>query len=153
MTEEEKKELFNSIDFDFFKIAQYSDKIFDREFLKRNSINLSNYGNILISRFKEKDESLIEYWNILKNMPFREFSWNENKLYRINTDSDQYIERPNCKSCEHYYLDILKESNCDIKPKCCNGFPADKYKILKEVNFDREKFKEVINKKSDDFNF
>ena len=86
-------------------------------------------------------------------MPFREFSWNENKLYQINTDSDQYIERPNCKSCEHYYLDILKESNCDIKPKCCNGFSTDKYKILKEVNFDMEKFKEVINKKSDDFNF
>ena len=153
MTEEEKKELFNSIDFDFFKIAQYSDKIFDREFLKRNSINLSNYSNILISRFKEKDESLIEYWNILKNMPFREFSWNENKLYQINTDSDLYIERPNCKSCEHFYTDILSEPNCDIKPKCCNGFPTDKYKILKEVNFDPEKFKEAINKKSDDFNF
>lgn len=80
-------------------------------------------------------------------MPFREFSWNENKLYQINTDSDLYIERSNCKSCEHYYLDILNESNCDIKPKCCNGLPTDKYKILKEVNFDNEKFKETINKK------
>lgn len=153
MTEQEKIEFFKSSNFDFCKIAQYSDKIFDREFLKRNSTNLSNYGSILISRFKEKDESLIEYWNTLKNMPFREFSWNENKLYQINTDDNQYVERPTCKSCEHFYLDILKESNCDIKPKCCKGFHTDKYKILKEVNFDIEKFKEKIKKKSDDFDF